>query len=146
MSLEQDLLVERFRAIVLSGSLDLLWPSGVLDEMLHPNAPEGIRAAARVALARPPVPLSARQQIDRIRVRAILRGDGRAGKHDADASHLSEAAEAGCSTFITRDGKILRKREALRVALPADMRIRTLAEFLSELGNDGTTVAQDETG
>ena len=62
-----------------------------------------------------------------------MRGDGRAGKHDADASHLSEAAEAGCARFLTRDSKILRKRDTLRTALPDEMRIRTLAEFFSEL-------------
>ena len=74
---------------------------------------------ARDVVARRPFPLSARQQIDRIKVRAILRGDGRAGKHDADASHLSEAAEAGCLTFVTWDSKILRKRDTLRAALPS---------------------------
>ena len=129
---------------MLCGSVDLFWPSGVVDEMLHPHAPEEIRAAARSARARPAFPLSARQHIDRIRVRSILRGNGRAGKHDADASHLSEAAEAGCGTFITWDSKILRKRDTLRLTLPSGMRIRTLAEFFSDLGDGGTNVARDE--
>ena len=125
------------RELATCGSIDLFWPGGVVDEMLHLHAPADIRAAAGAAQARPRRPLSAGQHIDRIRVRAILRGDGRAGKHDADASHLSEAAEAGCARFLTRDGKILRKRDTLRTALPDGMQIRTLAEFFSEL--DATT-------
>ncbi len=132
--LEQDQLIERLRSLATNGSIELFWPSGVVDEMLHLHAPEDIRAAAGAARRRPRCPLSARQQIDRIRVRAILRGDGRPGKHDADASHLSEAAEAGCTAFLTRDSKILRKRDTLRLALPDGLRIRTLAEFFSELG------------
>lgn len=114
--------------------------------MLHLNAPEELRAAAGAAKARARarLPVSARQQIDRIRVRAILRGDGRPGKHDADASHLSEAAEAGCRAFLTRDGKILRKRDTLRLALPDGMRILTLVEFFSHFGEDMTDGARDE--
>ncbi len=131
--LEQDHLIERLEGLALHGRIDLFWPRGVIDEMIHVHAPEPIRTAARAARARAPVPLSARQHIDRIRVRAILRGDGRAGKHDADASHLSEAAEAGCGTFLTRDSKILRKRETLAMALPDGMRIQTLAEFCTAM-------------
>ena len=130
---EQAFLLERLRTLVSSGHIELFWPSGIIAEMLHPHAPEEIRAAARDVVARRPFPLSARQQIDRIKVRAILRGDGRAGKHDADASHLSEAAEAGCLTFVTWDSKILRKRDTLRAALPSGMRVLSLAELVSAL-------------
>ena len=136
----------RLRALARSGSIDLFWLRGVIDEMLHRQAPDDIRVAAAAAKARPLERLSARQQIDRIRVRAILRGDGRAGKHDADASHLSEAAEAGCRAFLTRDSKILRKRDTLRMALPDGLLIRTPAEFLSELGDDMTDAARDDAG
>ena len=129
---------------MLSDSIALFWPSGVIAEMLHPRAPEEIRIAAHDARARPPFPLSALQQIARIKVRAILRGDGRAGKHDADASHLSEAAEAGCRAFITWDSKILRKRDTLRLALPSGMRIRTLAEFFSALDDGGLDLDHNE--
>ena len=142
--LEQDHLIERLRALALCGSIDLFWPSGVIDEMLHLNAPGHIRDAVRAIRARPSFPLSARQQIDRIRVRAILRGNGRAGKHDADASHLSEAAEAGCNTFLTRDSKILRKRDTLQMALPDGMRIRSLAEFFSKPLDEGTDMPGDK--
>ena len=130
----RDAAVGAFRAAVAAGRVRLFVPAGVLAEMLAPGAPAVVRAAA-LDLPPPPraAPPTARQHIDRIRVRAIMRGDGRPGKHDADASHLSEAAEAGCDVFLTRDGKILRKRDVLRQALPPRLRIATLDEVLSGL-------------
>ncbi|WP_237478006.1 hypothetical protein [Lichenibacterium dinghuense] len=128
----RDALVERLFALAAAGRLRLFVPAGVLAEMRDPGAPRAVRAAA-LALPAPPRPAAptARQHIDRIRVRAIMRGDGRPGKHDADASHLSEAAEAGCDAFLTRDGKVLRRRDVLRQALPPGLRIATLEEFMA---------------
>jgi hypothetical protein len=129
----RDALVDAFRAEVAAGRLRLFVPAGVLAEMRDPGAPAAVRAAAADLPSRRATPPTARQHIDRIRVRAIMRGDGRPGKHDADASHLSEAAEAGCHAFLTRDGKILRKRDILRQALPPGLRIATLEDFMSGL-------------
>ncbi len=129
----RDLLLTAFMALARSGRLSLFAPSGVAAEIRHPHAPAEVRAAARAAATLPVAPrLTAGQHIDRIRVRAILRGDGRPGKHDADASHLSEAAEAGCTHFITQDGKILRRRDTLRRVLPPGFAIQTLAEFMAD--------------
>ncbi len=142
----RDALVERFERQVAAGRFRLFVPAGVAAEMRHPNAPSAVRARADDLLAlngppsRPAAP-TARQHIDRIRVRAILRGDGRAGKHDADAAHLSAAAEAGCDVFLTRDGKILRKRDTLRAALPDALRIRTLDELIA---SDGAVTPPEE--
>ena len=126
---EHHLLLARVEALLARRGMAVFWPSGVKTEMLHPKAPAAIQAIAQAAVPDRPKRLSPRQEIDRIRVRAILRGDGRAGKHDADALHLSEAAEAGCRYFLTRDGKILRKRDTLRLALPSVLRILTPTEF-----------------
>ncbi len=127
----RDALVAALLAAASEGRLRLLVPDGVAAEMRHPRAPAAIRALAEAAPPPRSVPLTPRQHIDRIRVRAVMRGDGRPGKHDADASHLSWAAEAGCGVFLTRDGKILRKREILRGALPPGFRIATLEEFMA---------------
>lgn len=131
----RDAVLDAFAAAVTAGAFRLVVPSGVAGEMRHAGAPDAVRAFA-AGLAPPPraAPLTPRQHIDRIRVRAILRGDGRPGKHDADAAHLSEAAEAGCTVFITRDGKILRKRDILRGALPPGFRVVTLEEFMAGRG------------
>ncbi|MGI3902377.1 MAG: hypothetical protein ACRYGP_24295 [Janthinobacterium lividum] len=132
----RDALVDELWAEIAAGRLRLFLPAGVAEEMRHARAPAAVQARAEqvAALALPrerAATPSARQHIDRIRLRAMLRGDGRPGKHDADASHLSEAAEAGCDLFLTRDGKILRKRDILRVTLPPELRIATLEEFMA---------------
>ena len=133
----RDALVDALRGDIAAGRLQLFLPAGVAEEMRHPHAPAAVKASVEelAALALPrerALAPTARQHIERIRLRAMLRGDGKPGKHDADASHLSEAAEAGCDVFLTRDGKILRKRDILRGALPPGLRIATLEEFMAE--------------
>ena len=63
-------------------------------------------------------------------MQAILQGNAKPGRHAADASHLSEAAETGCAYFITHDKRILDKRSDLDAELPHSLRIVTLAEFM----------------
>ena len=140
----RDAAADAFRAAAGAGRLQVFVPPGVAAELRDPRAPEAARAAAEriagpegFAPAAAGRPLTARQHIDRIRVRAVMRGDGRPGKHDADAAHLSDAAEAGCSAFVTQDGKILRKRDILRGALPAGLRVSSLEEFVAVLERDG---------
>lgn len=128
----RDALVEGFLAAAAAGRLRLVVPPGVRDEMGRAGAPAAVRAfAAALAPPPPPRPLSAAEHIARIRLRAMLRGDGRPGKHDADAAHLSDAAEAGCAAFVTRDGKVLRRRDVLAGALPPGFRIVSLEEFMA---------------
>ncbi len=130
----RDRMVDALREAAAAGRLHLFVPGGVTAELRHANAPAAVRHSPEAAAPeRPPAPLTPRQHIDRIRVRAVMRGDGRPGKHDADASHLSEAAEAGAGFFLTRDGKILRKRDTLRTALPPGFRIVTIEELLMAL-------------
>ncbi len=157
----RDALVDALLAAAAAGRLRLFVPEGVLAEMRGPARPRPCgprrwpcrrwpcrlpRRRSRGCLAG--ARATARQHIDRIRVRAIMRGDGRPGKHDADASHLSEAAEAGCDAFLTRDGKVLRRRDVLRQALPPGLRIATLEDFMSGLARAaagraaGTTTAR----
>ena len=73
--------------------------------------------------------LTSGQRVERRRVAEILRGNVQPGAHADDASHLSEAAETGCSYFITHDGRILRKRDELRAVLPPNLWIVLLEEF-----------------
>ena len=124
-------LARALRGLLDDGRLRLVVPAGVAAELAHPNAPPEVRSALSRATPLPRIRRTPAQEIDRIRVRAILRGDGRPGKHDADAAHLSDAAEAGCSVFVTGDGKILRKRDILAQALSSGPEILTLAELLS---------------
>ena len=133
----QDDLARAFGRLLTEGRLRLVVPAGVAAEVAHPNAPAELRvvlqAAAPLSRPRP----TARQEIDRIRIRAMLRGNGRPGKHDADAAHLSDAADAGCRFFVTADGKILRRRDTLAAGLPVGLRVVTLAELVAAFDEDG---------
>ncbi len=125
----RDALVDRFRTLTSAGRLTLVVAGGVRDEVQHPNTPADVKDAVlpRIFNLRPG--LNASQRDDRRRVAAVLQGNAQPGKHAADASHLSEAAESGCAYFITHDKRILAKREELRRELPPSLSIVTLTEF-----------------
>lgn len=131
----RDAAVDRFLSLVSAGRVSCRIGQGVSSEWRDARPAREIAAVSII----PPrhAPLTAAEHIARIRVRAILCGNAQPGKHDADALHLAEAAEAGCRAFITHDGRILRKRADLeRIALPG-MKIFVLEEFLERF--DGET-------
>ncbi|HEX4768708.1 MAG TPA: hypothetical protein VH414_20770 [Lichenihabitans sp.] len=124
-------LVDRFEQLVASGAVEVYIGPGVQAEVAHPATPGTILRGLPRTEPRPFRPLAAAEHLARIRVRAMVQGNARPGKHARDASHLSEAAEAGCRYFITYDGRILGKRDDLEgFALPATLRIVTIEEFL----------------
>ncbi len=128
----RDEAVERFLSFVRSGMLKCRVGPGVAAEVLHTPGAEALREVARLSGddQRRYRPLTAAQHIARIQVRAILRGNAQPGRHEADAVHLSQAAEAGCRFFITHDGRLLRKREDLQSIAVPQVRIVALEEFL----------------
>lgn len=128
---DRDALVDRFLAAVEAGAIAVLVAEGVRAELLHPETPPALHALALAHPAPARATLTHQQKLDRIRVRAILRGDAPSEKHEADALHLSEAAEAGCAFFITHDRRILRRRGDLRSVLP-DLAIVTLERFMAQ--------------
>ncbi len=69
------------------------------------------------------------RKIGRFPPRGAFSWNAQPGTHADDASHLSEAAETGCSYFITHDGRILRKRDELRGVLPPNLWVVSLEEF-----------------
>jgi hypothetical protein len=73
--------------------------------------------------------LNPAQQAEWRQVAVILQGNAKPGKHAADASHISEAAETGCAYFITEDNRILDERAELSRVLQLSLAIVTLMEF-----------------
>lgn len=135
----RDALVDRFAAGARDGCFTVLLPAGVREEFDRPGTPAAVRAVALAYATAPPRTPTHAQKLDRIRVRAILRGDAGSARHEADAAHVSEAAEAGCAWFLTHDKRILRRRDDLRRVVPG-LRIATLERFLApadEGGRDG---------
>lgn len=126
----KDALVARFRELIQTSKLNVVMAGGVRDEVLHPQTPRHVKDAMLPQIFNLRPELNASQQAVRRAVKAIVQGNAGPGKHAADASHLSEAAETGCAYFITHDKRILDKRDELRSALPPSLTIVTLAEFL----------------
>ena len=126
---ERDSLVDRFRALASMGRLSVVVPGGVREEVQHPRTPAEVKDAVlpRIFNLRPGLIDS--QRDGRRRVAAVLHGNAQPGKHAADASHLSGAAEMSCAYLITHDKWILAKREERRRELPPSLSIVTLAEF-----------------
>ncbi len=130
---KRDEAIARFMALASAGRLNIVLGNGVRAELMRAD-PAGISGTI-LALARhapaPGRPLSAAQHIARIRVRAILSGNARPEKHAADALHVSEAAEAECTYFVTYDSRILRKRADLEALAVPNMKIVTLEDLLA---------------
>jgi hypothetical protein len=140
----KDALVTRFRQLVAEGKLVVVLGGGVRGEVQHPNTPANVQADMLPRIFNLQAVLNASQQEVRRQVTMILQGDAQPGKHAADASHLSEAAETGCGYFITHDLRvILKKRVALARVLPPSLTIATLTEFFGVF-DDYETVRRRE--
>jgi hypothetical protein len=116
-----------------ANELTVVVAAGVRGEVQHPSTPAGVKAAVLPQIFNLWPGLNCSQQDARRRVVAILQGNAKAGAHAADASHLSEAAETGCTYFITHDRRIIDKRDALAAELPLTLHIVTLDEFFDVL-------------
>ena len=127
---DQDRLVERFCQLVHDRVLKIVVAGGVRNEIQNPRTPSHKKAAILPRIFNYLRPESTEPwRAQRRSVRIILQGNARPNRHAADASHLCEAAETGCSYFITRDRRILRKRSELHEVLPPSLTIVTLKEF-----------------
>jgi hypothetical protein len=129
----RDQLVERFERMSKANELTVVVAAGVRGEVQHPSTPAGVKAAVLPQIFNLRPGLNSSQQDARRRVVAILQGNAKAGAHAADASHLSEAAETGCTYFITHDRRIIDKRDALAAELSLTLHIVTLDEFFDVL-------------
>jgi hypothetical protein len=126
---DHDRLVDRFSELSAARVWNVVVAGGVRGEVQHPHTPGHVKAAILPHIFNLRAGLNASQQVERQKVLAVIQGNAQPGTHAADASHISEAAETGCVYFITHDGRVLKKRRALKSILPS-LTIVTLAEFL----------------
>jgi hypothetical protein len=103
---------------------------GVRQEAQHPRTPGHVKEVVLPQIFNLRPGLNTEQEAARRAVYALLQGNAQPGRHAADASHLSEAAETGCAYFITEDKRILGKRRELAEILSPSLSIVTLAEFM----------------
>lgn len=128
----RDALIERLRALASEGRINLIVPGSVRAEIEHPHTPGAVKEAALPQIFSYRVELNEAEQQMRARVRSILQGNARPGKHDADAEHVCEAAKYA-GFFITNDARILAKRSELETVLPPHFWIVTIERYLENL-------------
>lgn len=125
-----DALVDRVLSLQETGKINFVVPGSVRIEVQHPRTPGHVKAAVLPQIHSLPVGRTAGEEDMLRKIRALLRGNAAAGKHDADGLHLFEAAKYGGGYFITHDDRMLRKRDDLRALLGPTLKIMTLADFL----------------
>jgi hypothetical protein len=125
----RDDLVDRLLGLSSAGTINLIVPKRVREEIQHPRTPAHVQEAALSRLFTIPVGLNSDEQRRKRVIEQELQGNARPGKHMADADHLFEAAKYG-GYFITHDQRILTKAGRLGEVLPPSLTVVTLEEFL----------------
>lgn len=109
----EDAVVDEILALADDGKFCVMLPYSVQSEIQHPNTPKDVKQRAAELLFTGRVQLTADEGEQHRKVREILQGDAKPGKHDSDAFHVVEASKYG-GYFITNDQRILRKASAIR--------------------------------
>jgi hypothetical protein len=125
-----DKLVDRLLSLSAAGTIRLLVPKGVREEILDPRTPSHIQEAVLPQVFSYRVGLNAEEQRRHRIITQELQGNAKPGKHEADADHLFEAAKYG-GYFITHDDRILSRAGRLGESLPPSLTILRLADFLA---------------
>lgn len=107
----------------------LLLPYSVKAEIEHPSTPAEKRRKAERFLFSMPVSLTAPELALHEKVRALIQGNAKAGRHDKDAFHLVESAKYGGRHFITKDVRLLKKAPEIWELL--QLRVLKPSEFLT---------------
>lgn len=126
-----DANVDRLEALIEAMEIIPLTPLSVQAEIGHLNTPAAVKAATQGLIFTTQVGQTQSEVDTAKKIRAILQGHAKPGKHDADAAHLAEANKYGAGYFITHDQRILAKRPELRQVIMPSLQIVTLAEFLA---------------
>ena len=124
-----DDVVDQILALAEDLTISLMLPHSVKSEIEHPNTPADVKRRALQLIYTMPVSLTPGELERHQRVRHLVRGNAKSGKHDRDAYHMVEAAKHG-GYFITRDKRLLKKRSDIAHLLGAGFAIVTPAEFL----------------
>ena len=124
----EDEVVEELLATAFDRGVILHLAYSVKDEVADPNTPPNVKARALGLIYSERVHLTEGEKELHRKVRAIIQGNAKAGKHDADAFHLVESSKYGAGYFLTNDKRLLKKRADIATLL--QMEIVTPTEFL----------------
>jgi hypothetical protein len=106
----------------------LLLPYSVKAEIEHPSAPAEKGRMAGNFIFSMKVELTEPELANHEKVRALIQGNAKPGRHDKDAFHLVESAKYG-RQFITKDGRLLKKAAEIWQLL--QLRVLKPSEFLA---------------
>lgn len=129
MGSPEDTVVDEILRLAREGVFLLALPHSVKSEIEHPNTPSEVKRRAQRLLFTEPVELTPDEDTLHWKVRSLVQGNAKPGKHERDAYHLVESAKYG-RYFITNDQRILKKGKELAELLP-QLRIVTPTEFLA---------------
>jgi hypothetical protein len=82
-------------AILELDDVTIMLPHSVMSELEHPHTPAEVRRRARGLIFTQPVSLTPGEIEMHARIRELLRGNAKPGKHDSDAYHLVESHKYG---------------------------------------------------
>ncbi len=123
-------LVDRLLALSAAGTINLIVPKRVRQEIVNPSTPAYVQEAALPKIFTIGVSLNSDEHRRKRIIAQELQGNAKPGKHEADADHLFEAAKY-CGYFITHDDRILTRAGRLGEVLPPSLTAVTLAGFFA---------------
>ncbi len=123
----EDAVVDEILSLADNEQLSVMLPHSVQREIQHPNTPQYVKQRAAGLLFTVPVQLTSGERDQHRKIREILQGNAKPGKHDSDAYHVVEASKYG-GYFITNDRRILDKAPEIDRIL--QIMIVTPSEFL----------------
>jgi hypothetical protein len=113
----EDKAVDMILQFADEGAFTLLLPYSVKAEIEHPNTPDEVKRKASQLIYSVPVQLTPTERATHQKIRALIQGNAKPGKHDSDAFHIVESAKNGGGYFITNDVRLLKKTAEILKAL-----------------------------
>ena len=113
----EEAAVDRILALYDESKIGVLLPHSVKREIEHPNTPAAVKDRSRRFVYTEPVSLTAPEQEQHAKARALLQGNAQPGRHAADAFHVVESAKYGGGYFITLDTRMHKKAKELEALL-----------------------------
>ena len=106
-------------------------PCSVRQEIKHPHTPAGVKRNMSPFIYSEDVELTDDESARRDRIRGILQGNSKPGRHHQDADHLFWSQRYGGRHFITHDRRLLKKAEEIFEALT--IKVLQPGDFLEAL-------------
>ena len=113
----EDKAVDMILQFADEGVFTLLLPYSVKAEIEHPNTPKEVKRKASQLLYSLPVQLTPTEMETHQKIRVLIQGNAKPGKHDNDAFHIVESAKYGGLYFITNDMRLLKKTAEILKAI-----------------------------